>query len=380
VDVERSGVIPCVLFRVYGRDVGALYDSDTELNIFRTLSHYHIAPRMYANGPGWRIEEWHFAVALKTRYMTNPSILTQVASQLGRLHKLGSRHDFPRDILALPPASLDRLSSWVDNCQEAAEKLIEGGDSETSRRLADLNVEEVVKERDWLRKFALAEDPHVKGSGLDVVFSHNDVQPNNILQTHYGLRFIDFEYSSMDFAAYDIANYFNECLYDYIHDKYPFYTQNLSDYPTDWEQRLFCSTYLSEFMESKIPPSDAAVTTLLKRVKKFSLVSHYLWTVWSVIRAPQACTFNEFDFLAYAQARYDCYKREKLILLSGEAADPVPEKPASTSRPERSVRSESWYESRLRKTPFVVGGALTASGILLGAGAVVALLKVLKKR
>ena len=29
--------------------------------------------------------------------------------------------------------------------------------------------------------------------GLDLVFSHNDLQENNLLQTQYGLRMIDFE-------------------------------------------------------------------------------------------------------------------------------------------------------------------------------------------
>lgn len=33
----------------------------------------------------------------------------------------------------------------------------------------------------------------VRGRGLDLVLSHCDVQENNILQTQYGLRFIDFE-------------------------------------------------------------------------------------------------------------------------------------------------------------------------------------------
>jgi len=382
LDKESTGLIPCVLFRVYGKDVATLYDGEQELNIFKTLSKYQIAPKMYANGDGWRIEEWHFAVPLKTKYMRNPSILTQVASQLARLHKLSSRSDFPREILEMVPASTDRLQRWVDGCETAAAKLHQSNTCpETARRLATMNFEDIVAERDWLRKFVLEDDQKIRGSGLDVVFSHNDAQENNILQTHYGLRFIDFEYSSMDYQAYDIANYFCECTIDYTADKYPFYSQSLSDFPSEWEQRLFCAIYLSEYLESKVTLEDSSVTLLLQRVNRFTLMSHYLWTVWSVIRAPQACTFNEFDFLNYAQARWDTYMRTKRTLLEAQEkakkTRPRGWSDASFSSDRRAPAFSS--SSRQKKGPYVLGGALTAGGVLLGAAAVVVVTRLLRR-
>mmetsp|Transcript_91271 Transcript_91271/g.199939 ORF Transcript_91271/g.199939 Transcript_91271/m.199939 type:complete len:482 (+) Transcript_91271:128-1573(+) len=376
IDVAASGVIPCVLFRIYGRDVATLYDQEQELDIFRTLSKYQIAPKMYANGDGWRIEEWHFAVALKTQHMRNPSILCQVASQLGRFHKLSARADFPRNILELPPASIQRLDRWAAGCGRAAANLEAEGCMESHRRLIAMNIPEMVAEREWLKKFVLEGDDKLKGSGLDIVFSHNDCQENNILQTHYGLRFIDFEYSNMDYQSYDIANYFCECTLDYCWDKYPFYSHRLSDFPTEWEQRLFCAIYLSEYLESKVKPEESAVTILVGRVRRFVLMSHYLWAVWSVIRAPQACTFNEFDFLHYAQARWDTYKRDKRALL--EAGDSRPrfgtdDVGVGGSSGNRKA-SFSWQQRTKKETQqsYMMGGALTASGVLLGVMAVVA--------
>lgn len=38
------------------------YDLDQELAVFKMLSNYRIAPKMIGKGPGWRIEEWHYAV------------------------------------------------------------------------------------------------------------------------------------------------------------------------------------------------------------------------------------------------------------------------------------------------------------------------------
>lgn len=365
VDMDHSEGIPCVLFRIYGKDVGTLYDQEKEMSIFLTLSKYQIAPKMYANGEGWRIEEWHFARPLKTRYMCNPSILAQVAAQLARFHKLSYRSDFPRHIVEMPPASLARMESWGLGARRAAEKLRD--DPESARRLARINLSELLEEGEWLRSFVLEDDPQIRGSGLDIVFSHSDVQENNILQTQYGLRFIDFEYSSMEYQAFDIANYFCECTTDYTYEKYPFYKLSLSDFPAEWEQRLFCAIYLSEYLEMKVKLEDLAVTRLLKRVHRFTLMSHYLWAVWAIIRAPQAWTFNEFDFLHYSQARWDSYRRQKHALLESTRPGGAPRE-----------RQQSFSE-RVRKTPYILGGALTASGMLLGACAVVVVARLIRR-
>eukprot|EP00971_Amphidinium_carterae_P274032 5438781-Amphidinium_carterae.1 len=81
----------------------------------------------------------------------------------------------------------------------------------------DLDMEEIIAERSWLKEYMLENDSRLPGSGLDVVFSHGDGQENNILETQSGLRFIDFEYSGMDYQAFDLASYFVECTIDYTH-------------------------------------------------------------------------------------------------------------------------------------------------------------------
>jgi choline kinase len=307
-------MVPCVLFRVYGKDAHTLYDGELELKIVQMLSEYQVAPTIYANGEGWRIEEWHFSVPLPNRSMRNPAIFTQVAAHMGRLHKLSSRSDFPIEIRSCPVLSTSRLGTWATAFQSAAAALR----CEEGRRQA-LDVDEVFSERDWLTEFVTAEDPKIKGSGLDVVFSHWDSQENNILQTQYGLRFIDFEYSGMEHQAFDIATYFVECTLDYLWDKPPFYKVSLADFPSEREQRLFCSIYLSEYLETTIRPSDLSVSVLFERVQRFVLVVHHVWAMWSVIRAPQAPTVNEFDYLEYAQTRWFMYKWAKRAVLAGRS-------------------------------------------------------------
>lgn len=261
--------------------------------------------------------------------------------------------------------------------------------------LQHLNLEELAAEQRWLRSYVTADDPHIRGSGLDVVFSHNDVQENNILQTHYGLRFIDFEYAGMDYQSFDIANYFCECGIDNLHEKYPFYSISLSDFPSEYEQSLFCSIYLSEYLESRIMLDDPAVTRLLHRVSRFVLVSHYLWTVWAVVRAPDTITFSDFDFLHYARERWDVYKRAKSELLLSQAMQTMPMTPSASfvaglpSEPhglsrtpsERSFGAEAGdLQPQPPKMSYIlVGGALTGCGVLVGITAVVAVIKALQR-
>jgi len=292
--------------------VDTLYDSALETRIANMLSNYYIGPRQYAAGKGWRIEEWHFSTPLPNRSMRNPSIFVQVAAHLGRLHKLSGRPDFPADIAAMPPACIGRLESWGAGCKTAAAALTH---PDYKGVLEQLEIEEMLAEREWVKGFVQKEDPKIRGSGMDVVFSHWDSQENNVLQTHYGLRFIDFEYAGMEHQAFDIASYFVECSIDYLVEKYPFYDVTMSNAPNEWEQRMFLSIYLSEYLNTTIRPDAFAVTVLLERVQRFQLMGHLLWAMWSVIRAPQAPTFGGFDYLHYARTRWFLYKYQKREML-----------------------------------------------------------------
>jgi len=136
---QRPGLTPCVLFRVFGKDASTLYDTKSELEIVKLLSNYEIGPTVYAHGDGWRIEGWHFSVALPNRRMRNPSIFVQVASHLGRLHKLSQRSDFPKAISDKPPLSKGRLQDWTGGAKKAAASFKH---PETLRKMDSLKLDE----------------------------------------------------------------------------------------------------------------------------------------------------------------------------------------------------------------------------------------------
>ena len=63
----------------------------------------------------------------------------------------------------------------------------------------------VPAETEWLKRYLLEGSTGIEGQGLDLVLGHNDVQENNILQTEYGLRLIDFEYTAFNYQGRSIA-------------------------------------------------------------------------------------------------------------------------------------------------------------------------------
>lgn len=293
------------------------------------------------------------AVAVPCRLMGNPSILTQVASQLGRMHKLHTRHDFPQHMDSRPVTEL-RLDNWAQEALRVAQAKNDGS-KDYNKKLKALNVPELVKEAQWLKGYLQDSQTRVKGSGMDVVFCHNDSQENNILQTQYGLRLIDFEYAGYNYQAYDIANYFVEFTMDYTEKRWPYYSTNLSAYPSVEVQRLFIAVYLSEYLETTVlPDDDQYVTPLLETVQKFALASHLLWALWSVVRAPQAPTFEDFDFLHYANFRVDTYNRLKREVLQKGNEVAVPH---STRKAESSLYF--WRAA-------FVGASCLSVGLLLG--------------
>eukprot|EP00392_Amoebophrya_sp_AT5.2_P013606 g13735.t1 len=348
-DDLRKPLVAVVLFRIYGKDIHNFYDSENEVQIFGALSKLRIAPRMYAKGEGWRIEEWHFAKPVSNAIMDNPSIYTQVASHLGRFHKLSYLPEFAR-FKTGNPCVINWLDMWTERALLADKgreesffakhpKLTEA--ALASQKFLKEHLGEKLRQQFLKRQnynpperaaacsprgpAGVVVDAPEKGEhgpeqsptrtpaeedittpiAYRVVFCHNDCQENNVLQTQYGLRLIDFEYSGFNFLGHDLANHFNEWLLDYIVDNPPFFEVKKDRNPTETDLKVFVTVYLSEFLEERISADDRRVTELIESLDVFRLGSHLLWGFWSVLRAPQKQAFDEFDFLEHAKFRFE---------------------------------------------------------------------------
>lgn len=143
-----------------------------------------------------------------------------------------------------------------------------------------------------------------------IVFSHNDLQENNILVENGNLHFIDYEYCGFNYAAFDIANFLCEMTIDYTYTQPPYFLhdQAIQNFPDDNVIRLFLSVYLSQVANLHIYPSDDTILPeKIGTVKVFVLASHLLWAVWAVIRAAHPNTSSDFDYISYALSRFHSY-------------------------------------------------------------------------
>ena len=276
--------IRTVLFRVYGESVSSFYEPDMELEVFKTVSEFGIGPKMYANDSGWRIEEYYIDYkVIPVTELSEPSIYLSVARQLASLHSLSRLTSFPPHLAERDPISIFRLEHWTAEASKIREI--------DSKIIDEVNkMSEALKEQDTLVL------------GFHKVFSHNDLQENNLLRNEEDIKFIDFEYADMNFQGADIGNFFNEFTINYLETEFPMYSADPSQYPSVAIQREFVIEYLKTYLERV--PNEFEISELLSSVSMFSQLSDLLWGMWAIVRSAQKAE-TDFGFLEYAQFRFD---------------------------------------------------------------------------
>jgi choline kinase len=127
---------------------------------------------------------------------------------------------------------------------------------------------------------------------------------------------VDFEYSSPNPAAFDIANHFHEWTADY-HSPTPWRLQP-SVYPSHYERRIFYKAYLQGLAGSQ--PSEDQLCLLDFQVRAWSPASHAMWGIWGIIQAREELETGEdaeFDYLKYAEGRLTAFSEGVVSVMTG---------------------------------------------------------------
>lgn len=133
--------------------------------------------------------------------------------------------------------------------------------------------------------------------------------------------FIDYEYSTYNYAIFDIANYFNEFGFDYDVTEPPFF--GLNEYPENLEElkKKFIECYclaegkkFEEYMELIADETEkekvkGKVERLLGEFALGTMLSNIMWGWWAVIvcKNPNIT----FDYLEFSKVRHDNYQKVK---------------------------------------------------------------------
>lgn len=293
-----------VLFRIYGKDVDALYNPLSEFEVYKTMSKYRIAPLLLNTFDGGRIEEWLYGDPLSIDDLKNKSILVGIANVLGKFHTLSRKRHLPEHWDKTPCVfkMMDRWRLAVSNYKNLDK--------------VTLDINKYIQESHKFLKF-IKIYTQIENIANDIVFCHNDLQENNIMNTNKCLRLIDFEYSGYNFLSADIANFFIETTIDYSHNAYPFFIINKKNYISYESRILFVTTYLSKYLDDSTAASDQdIIDQFLEAIEVQALGLHLIWAFWSIIRGYQTKSYNEFDFFLYAKERLKMYDEQKQYLMS----------------------------------------------------------------
>ncbi|KAH9418669.1 hypothetical protein DERP_003995 [Dermatophagoides pteronyssinus] len=334
-----------VLLRMYGQLLDRYDTKITDSVITMLLSERKLGPKLYGIFPGGRLEEYIPARAMTCSELSNPLYSAIIARKLAIVHHLNV------PINKEPTWLTETMQTWLEQIRKVpfnSEKM-----STIEQELIRFDYENEIKI--LFRILEQCESP--------VVFCHNDLQEGNILlpsdDKHFNSKllnnnvldtmtksdgdyddddeqtmmngdckqkqrsnfddhivFIDFEFCAYNYRGSDIANHFVERMFDYSNPEWPHYYSYMDRFPNDDEKRLFIREYLkqcSELNNTSEPGPYDNEEHLIKEVNFYALVSHLLWTLWSINNARTSKI--SFGYLEYGKTRLEAYQMHKKFVI-----------------------------------------------------------------
>ncbi|XP_046861526.1 choline kinase alpha-like isoform X1 [Xenia sp. Carnegie-2017] len=290
------------LLRLYGAFYADLSDNNVrmmeECIICGLLAEKKMAPELYGIFPEGRLEQFIPNVrALTSREVQYPRLSQQIAEHVAAFHKL-----------KLP---LSKEGTWFLDSLQIFVKEIKGLKFSNVDKLKILDeifhkfdIDEILK---YIRHV-------VENSQSPVFFCHNDVQPGNLLVKanedldEAKIRVIDFEYSCYNYRGYDIGNHFSEWIFDYNHPHYPFFTGDVTKYPSYDQKVFFVRAYLQAYNETTDVTLDE-IEKVIDEADRLSLLSHFFWAMFSILQSYKSSI--NFGYLEYALFRMECLNHFK---------------------------------------------------------------------
>ncbi|CAK5280087.1 unnamed protein product [Mycena citricolor] len=299
-----------VLLRIYGASSGSLISRPRELHTLHMLSsRYRFGPRVYGTFSNGRVEEYFESTTLTAADLRDPKISRWIGARMADLHSV--------DIEAIEGKGWEiavkaNIRSWI----APADDVLALAEFPAALR-SELDFPRFKTEWDLYMSRLSSLENLPKGSRR--VFAHNDTQYGNLLllteekkiPDHRQLIVVDFEYAAPNPAAYDLANHWNEWMFNY-HSDTP-HLPDLSRYPVESERYNLYRAYLEHSAEEL---SECEISERLpcldEQVQLWNAASHAWWAVWGIVQAREDVEGQivepEFEYLKYAQARMTAFR------------------------------------------------------------------------
>jgi len=288
----------------------------TDNVIFTLLSERRLGPRLFGIFAGGRLEEFIESKSLVDFSVCQTAHCVPIAKIIANIHLL--KVPIKKDGLHF---IIDTMSNWAKALAKVEPSSLGEEERGFAQEVLSLDFHAEIQ---WLsRVLPLINSP--------VVFCHNDLNGGNLLQRTQlwnktdndcggagGLVAIDFEFCAYNYRAYDIANHWNEWIYDYGNKEYPYYFVDSSKAPSMEQKTIFLRGYLQEVRESaELSPKGlneaAGIESLLREIELFSAVPDIVWALWCIHRAVYSDI--QFGYWHYAANRMRAYlsKKEAMV-------------------------------------------------------------------
>ncbi|XP_071809194.1 ethanolamine kinase 1-like [Asterias amurensis] len=278
------------LVRVYGKKTELLIDREAEIKTFVLLHKAGCGPQLYAACNNGLCYEYLPGIILDTKMVREERIFRLVVKEMVKMHSIK-----PQEGAVPPPCLFKTMERYLSILPE--------------------KFEDAKKQERYVRGIVPQSQLHEEVSQLKsallcletpVVFCHNDALLGNIVfnETEGTLKFIDYEYASFNYQAFDIANHFAEFAGVEVVD--------YSLYPDKDLQLKWLRAFLGAWREAQNIPDEVTerdLEVLYVKVNKFVLAAHLFWGIWGLIQSHNSTI--DFDFLDYAKLRFDEYFTRK---------------------------------------------------------------------
>ncbi|XP_066999642.1 ethanolamine kinase isoform X2 [Anabrus simplex] len=185
-----------ILVRVYGQKTDLLIDRNAETRNIQLLHAFGYAPNLYATFTNGLAYEYVPGEILMEDTCLDPQVFPLVAVMMANMHRVDCGPDVPKE-----------PCMWTKTCQFMNIMPDKFSDVEKHARFVKLipNRQKLQQEYELLKS-------ELMDLGSPVVFSHNDLLLGNIIYNSKKecVTFIDYEYASYNYQAFDIGNHFAE--------------------------------------------------------------------------------------------------------------------------------------------------------------------------
>ncbi|KAE9446590.1 hypothetical protein C3L33_21512, partial [Rhododendron williamsianum] len=285
-----------VLVRIYGEGLELFFNREEEIRTFEGISKHGQGPRLLGRFPEGRVEEFIYAKTLSAGDLRDEEVSALVAAKLREFHNLDMPG--PKNVVLW-----NRIRHWLNE----------------AKSLCSFEIAEEFR-LDTLEEEILLLEKELSRDDQEVAFCHNDLQYGNIMMNEEtrSITLIDYEYSSYNPVAYDLANHFCEMAANY-HTETP-HVLDYSVYPGKRFSVYSCYLIASIFIFSpclayklRNQPSDNEVEQLMDDAEKYTLANHLFWGLWGIISS--YVNHIDFDYMEYARQRLQQFWLTKPKLL-----------------------------------------------------------------